>query len=45
MCLTLHEKRSVCSLILEDGTILQGKSFGAAVNSDGEVGRFLLDYF
>lgn len=28
-----------CSLVLADGTILQGRSFGAAVPVEGEVGE------
>jgi len=28
-----------CYLVLEDGTILQGQSFGAPVATEGEVGK------
>ncbi|XP_033610658.1 CAD protein isoform X2 [Cryptotermes secundus] len=35
MCLT--EKKSTCSLVLEDGTVLPGESFGAKIPADGEV--------
>lgn len=40
MCLT--KKKSTCSLVLEDGTILPGESFGAKIPVDGEVGEFVL---
>lgn len=31
--------KSLCYLVLEDGTILPGRSFGAKIPTDGEVGR------
>lgn len=40
MCLT--EKKSTCSLVLEDGSVLPGESFGAKIPADGEVGEFVL---
>ncbi|KAE8740857.1 CAD protein [Frankliniella occidentalis] len=36
MCLTAAEQQP-CALVLEDGTILQGRSFGAPVPTHGEV--------
>lgn len=38
MTLYMDEDAHVCCLQLQDGTILQGKSFGASVETDGEVG-------
>jgi hypothetical protein len=37
MCGT--KSKTTCSLVLEDGTILLGESFGAKVPVDGEVGE------
>jgi hypothetical protein len=37
MCVT--KLKSTCSLVLEDGTILPGESFGAKIPVDGEVGE------
>lgn len=39
MCVT--KMQSTCSLVLEDGTVLPGESFGAKIPVDGEVGKFL----
>ncbi|KAK3917487.1 CAD protein [Frankliniella fusca] len=36
MCLTVAEQQP-CALVLEDGTVLQGHSFGAPVATHGEV--------
>ncbi|XP_034240119.1 CAD protein [Thrips palmi] len=36
MCLTAAEHQP-CALVLEDGTVLQGRSFGAPVSTHGEV--------
>ena len=35
------QKRPVSYLLLEDGTLFQGYSFGANRDSDGEIGKFL----
>nr|UPQ64783.1 CAD protein [Plectrocnemia conspersa] len=37
MKLSEKDDSKICSLVLEDGTVLVGKSFGAPVNVDGEV--------
>jgi hypothetical protein len=37
-------KQCTCSLVLEDGTVFTGESFGAEIPVDGEVGKLLL-YF
>lgn len=37
MCVTSDPK--VCSLVLEDGTVLTGYTFGAEKQIDGEVGK------
>jgi len=42
MCGT--KKRCTCSLVLEDGTVFTGESFGAKIPVDGEVGK-LVQYF
>lgn len=34
------EKRPIAYLLLEDGTLFQGYSFGANRDSDGEIGEF-----
>ena len=39
MRLTAAEQQP-CSLVLEDGTILPGMSFGAPVPTQGEVGKY-----
>lgn len=31
-----------CYLVLEDGNVLQGKSFGAQKSIDGEIGEFFI---
>lgn len=31
-----------CSLILADGSVFEGKSFGAQVPIEGEVGRYII---
>lgn len=41
MCLRKNEVN--CYLLLEDGTLLEGESFGADVEALGEVGRFLTE--
>lgn len=42
MC--LKKMHSRCSLVLQDGTILPGESFGAKIPVDGEVGKFLSSF-
>lgn len=42
MCGT--KKQGTCSLVLEDGTVFTGESFGATIPVDGEVGK-LVQYF
>jgi len=42
MCGT--KKQCTCSLVLEDGTVFTGESFGAKIPVDGEVGK-LVQYF
>lgn len=39
MTLYMDEDTRVCCLELEDGTVLPGKSFGAPIDVDGEVGK------
>lgn len=39
MC--LNSDQQVCSLVLEDGTVLSGYSFGALQPVSGEVGKFI----
>jgi Carbamoylphosphate synthase small subunit len=43
MCVT--KKRCTCSLVLEDGTVFTGESFGAKIPVDGEVGKLVLYFF
>lgn len=31
--------KKLCYLVLEDGTILPGATFGAEIETDGEVGK------
>lgn len=38
MC--LNSGQQVCSLVLEDGTVLSGYNFGALQPVSGEVGKF-----
>lgn len=35
----ITQDHTPCYLILEDGTILEGQSFGAKIEVDGEVGK------
>lgn len=42
MCVT--KKQCTCSLVLEDGTVFTGESFGAKVPVDGEVGKLILRF-
>lgn len=44
MTLYMDEDASVCCLQLQDGTVLSGKSFGAPVETDGEVGQYHFIY-
>jgi len=39
MCGT--KKQCTCSLVLEDGTVFTGESFGATIPVDGEVGKLV----
>lgn len=39
MC--LNSDQQVCSLVLEDGTVLSGYSFGALQPVSGEVGKLI----
>jgi carbamoylphosphate synthase small subunit len=32
--------KKISYLLLEDGTLFEGVSFGANVNTDGEIGKF-----
>lgn len=37
--MTKSDERHTCFLLLEDGTVLPGESFGARNQIDGEVGK------